>query len=70
MALDTTEEQVKAVMGCMKRYSNKLLARITTSAAKIPESTSTSITLSNNIKDIQTKLDKMKKFANTDTEVV
>ena len=74
MALDLIEEKVKAAKKhSMKNYATTILRRLTASAAKIkapPATTTTPITLSNNIKNIQTKLDKMKAFVVTTKEVV
>ena len=73
MSLNTTEMEVIAVKKHIRAYGRTVLRRLTTNAAKItapPASTATSVTLSNNIKNIQTKLDKMKWFANIAKEVI
>ena len=73
ISLDTTEEEVIAVKNCIKAYKIAVLQRLTANTMKItasPAPTTTSITLSNNIKDIQTKLDKIKSLVKTTKEIV
>ena len=58
--LKLTEQQIRAAKLRMKEYGNKVLTKITKSAAQVP--TSTVAPLSKDINDIQQKLTKSKKF--------
>ena len=73
MSLDTTKSDIKAIKNRIKAYGITIQHRLNASANRIITSltpTTTSVTLSNNIKEIQLKLDKMKTFAKTTKEIV
>ena len=73
MSLNTTETDIVAVKTRIKAYGATIQRQLTANATKItasPTPTTKSVTLSNDIKDIQTKLDKMKLFVKTAKEVV
>ena len=67
--VDTPKSDLKPIKTCIKAYGNIiqhwLNAKITS-----PTPTTTSVTLSNDIKEIQLKLDKMKMSAKTTKEIV
>ena len=67
MLLDTTEANIKAIKTRIKAYGVTIQRRLTASATSTPATTS--VTLSNNIKEIQVKLDKMNIFTKTTKEI-
>ena len=68
--LDTTESDLKSIKTCIKAYGNIIEHRRNAKITTSPTPTTTSVTLSNDIKEIQLKLDKMKVFAKTTKEIV
>ena len=71
MSLHTTESDIKVIKNHIKAYEITIQYRLHASANRITLSstlTTTSVTLYNNIKEIQVKLDKMKAFAKTTKE--
>ena len=68
--LDTTKSDLKSIKTCIKAYGNFIQHRLNAKITTSPTPTTTSVTLSNDIKEIQLKLDKMKVFAKTTKEIV
>ena len=73
-SLDTTEQDVIAVKKRIKEYGITILKRFSTKATQMTPSPTpappTSALLTNDLQIIQTRLDKMKKFAHISREII
>ena len=72
-SLDTTKSDIKAIKNRIKAYGITIQHRLNASANRIITSltpTTTSVTLSNDVMEIQVRLIKMKAFAKTTKEIV
>ena len=69
-SLTTTESDLTSMKTRIKAYGNIIQHRLDVKATTSLTPTTTSVTLSNDIKVIQMKLDKMKLFAQNSKEIV
>ena len=69
-SLATSESHLMLMKNRIKAYGNIIQHRFDVKAATSPTPTTTSVTLSNDIKVIQRKLDKMKLFAQNSKKIV